>query len=357
MAAPSAVITGWGSYVPPRVLKNADLASLVDTTDAWIVERTGIRERHVVDADEATSSMAAKAARIALERASVAADQLDAVMVATTTADHLVPTAACLVQEQIGARHAAVFDLGAACAGFVYGLAVAKGLVVSGAARRVLLVAAETISRFIDWSDRSTCVLFGDGAGAVVVEASEGRGGIRGTVLRGDGTKRRALWVEGGGSLMARIPDAKDGQMYRLRMDGQEVFKLAVPSMVRACEDVLAAEGLRLSDITLLIPHQANLRIIEAVGKRLGIERARVFVNIERYGNTSAASIPIALCEAAEEGRVRPGDRILMCAFGGGMTWGAALVEWSGAPVAGRRKGIVAHARALLPAALSRPGS
>ncbi|MBI2325186.1 MAG: ketoacyl-ACP synthase III [Chloroflexi bacterium] len=356
VAAPSAVITGWGSYVPPRVLSNRDLESRIDTTDAWIVERTGIRERHVVEDGEATSGMAAKAARVAIERAGIAADELDAVMVATTTADHLVPTAACLVQEQIGARHAAVFDIGAACAGFVYGLAVAKGLVASGAARRVLLVAAETISRFIDWTDRSTCVLFGDGAGAVVIEASEGRGGIRGTVLRGDGTKRHALWVEGGGSLMARIPDAKDGQMFRLRMDGQEVFKLAVPSMARACEEVLAAEGLRLSDVTLLIPHQANLRIIEAVGKRLGIDRAKVFVNIERYGNTSAASIPIALCEAVEQGRVRPGDRILMCAFGGGMTWGAALVEWSGAPVAVGRKGIAARARDLLARRARRAG-
>lgn len=344
--AASAVITGWGFYVPPRVLSNRDLEARIDTTDAWIVERTGIRERHVVDDGEATSSMAAKAARLALERAGLSADELDAVMVATTTADHLVPTAACLVQEQLGARHAAVFDLGAACAGFVYGLAVAKGLVVSGASRRVLLVAAETISRFIDWSDRSTCVLFGDGAGAVVIEASDGRGGIRGTVLRGDGTKRHALWVEGGGSLMVRLDDA-NGQMYRLRMDGQDVFKLAVPSMARACEEVLAGEGLRVGDVTLLIPHQANLRIIEAVGKRLGIDRARVFVNIERYGNTSAASIPIALCEAVEEGRVRPGDRILMCAFGGGMTWGAALVEWSGVATV-RPKGLVARARSLL---------
>lgn len=346
MAAPNAVITGWGSYAPPRVLSNKDLESMIDTTDTWIMERTGIRERHVVDDGEATSSMAVKAARVAIERAGIAADEIDAVMVATTTADHLVPTAACLVQEQIGARHAGVFDLGAACAGFVYGLAVAKGLIASGTARRVLLVAAETISRFIDWNDRSTCVLFGDGAGAVVIEASDAGGGIRRAVLRGDGSKRHALWVEGGGSLMVRLDDPK--QMYRLRMDGQEVFKLAVPSMARACEEVLAAEGLRISDVTLLIPHQANLRIIEAVGRRLGIDRARVFVNIERYGNTSAASIPIALAEAVEQGRVRPGDRILMCAFGGGMTWGAALVEWAGTPVAVRRKGFLSPARALL---------
>jgi len=343
----SAVITGWGFYVPRSVLTNRDLESRIDTTDAWIVERTGIRERHIVSDGEATASMAANAARAALDRAGIAAGDLDAVMVATTTADHLVPTAACLVQEQIGARRAAVFDLGAACAGFVYGIAVAKGLIASGAARGVLLVAAETISRFIDWSDRSTCVLFGDGAGAVVIEASDGRPGIRGTVLRGDGTKRHALWVEGGGSLMVHL-DGPSGQMYRLRMDGQDVFKLAVPSMARACEEVLAAEGLRIGDVTLLVPHQANLRIIEAVGKRLGIDRARVFVNIERYGNTSAASIPIALCEAVDQGRVRPGDLVLMCAFGGGMTWGAALVEWSGGVLATGAPGLRDRARSQL---------
>jgi len=343
----SAVITGWGFYVPRSVLTNRDLEARIDTTDAWIVERTGIRERHIVSDGEATASMAANAARAALDRAGIAAGDLDAVMVATTTADHLVPTAACLVQEQIGARRAAVFDLGAACAGFVYGIAVAKGLIASGAARGVLLVAAETISRFIDWSDRSTCVLFGDGAGAVVIEASDGRPGIRGTVLRGDGTKRHALWVEGGGSLMVHL-DGPSGQMYRLRMDGQDVFKLAVPSMARACEEVLAAEGLRIGDVTLLVPHQANLRIIEAVGKRLGIDRARVFVNIERYGNTSAASIPIALCEAVDQGRVRPGDLVLMCAFGGGMTWGAALVEWSGGVLATGAPGLRDRARSQL---------
>ncbi len=328
----NAVITGWGFYVPPKVLTNQDLERMVHTTDAWIVERTGIRERHVVEGDEVTSAMAARAADRALERANVRGSDLDAIVVATTSPDYLVPSAACLVQERLGARRAAVFDVVAGCAGFVYGLAVARGLIAAGDAERVLLVGAETISRFLDWKDRQTCVLFGDGAGAVVIEASRADGGIRSTVLRGDGSKREHLMVQGGGSLYPPTREGFHAAMYHVRMDGREVFRLAVPAMAQAAEEALAKAGKGLADVDLLVPHQANARIIEAVAKRLGLDRAKVFVNIERYGNTSAASIPIALAEAVDEGRVRRGDTLVFAAFGGGMTWGAAVVDWAAPP-------------------------
>jgi len=323
-----AVITGWGFYVPPKVLTNADLEAMVDTSDAWIFERTGIRERHIVEGDEVTSGMATKAAKEALARARVRAEDLDAIIVATTSPDYFLPTAACLVQENLGARKAAVFDLGAACAGFVYGLAVARGLVASGAARKILLVGAETISRFIDWTDRATCVIFGDGAGAVVIEASAAGAGIQSTALHGDGRQKKHLRLEGGGALhpASRRDDLASDF---IQMNGPEVFKLAVPAMADAAKEALAQAGLRLEDVDLFVPHQANARIIEAVAKRLGLDRSKVFIDIDRFGNTSAASIPIALCDAVGQGRVRQGDTLVFAAFGGGMTWGAAVVEWS----------------------------
>jgi 3-oxoacyl-[acyl-carrier-protein] synthase III len=325
----NALITGWGYYVPPKVLTNADLEAMVQTSDAWIYERTGIRERHIVEGDEVTSGMATKAAREALARARVRGEDLDAIIVATTSPDYFLPTAACLVQENLGARKAAVFDLGAACAGFVYGLAVARGLVSSGAARKILLVGAETISRFIDWNDRATCVLFGDGAGAVVIEASAAGAGIQSTALHGDGRQKKHLRLEGGGALHPAAWRGGDGVSDYIQMDGREVFKLAVPAMADAAKEALAQAGLRLEDVDLFVPHQANARIIEAVAKRLGLDRSKVFVDIDRFGNTSAASIPIALCDAVAQGRVRKGDTLVLAAFGGGMTWGAAVVEWS----------------------------
>ena len=323
-----AVITGWGFYVPPKVLTNADLEAMVNTSDAWIFERTGIRERHIVEGDEVTSGMATKAAKEALARARMRGEDLDAIIIATTSPDYFLPTAACLVQESLGARKAAVFDLGAACAGFVYGLAVARGLVASGAARKILLVGAETISRFIDWTDRATCVVFGDGAGAVVIEASAAGAGIQSTALHGDGRQKKHLRLEGGGALhpASRRDDLASDF---IQMNGPEVFKLAVPAMADAAKEALAQAGLRLEDVDLFVPHQANTRIIEAVAKRLGLDRSRVFIDIDRFGNTSAASIPIALCDAVGQGRVRQGDTLVFAAFGGGMTWGAAVVEWS----------------------------
>ena len=323
-----AVITGWGYYVPPKVLTNADLEVMVNTSDAWIYERTGIRERHIVEGDEVTSGMAAKAAKQALARAKVRGEDLDAIIIATTSPDYFLPTAACLVQESLGARKAAVFDLGAACAGFVYGLAVARGLVISGA-RKILLVGAETISRFLDWTDRATCVLFGDGAGAVVIEAATTGSGIRSTALHGDGREKKHLRLEGGGALHPSTRQKDDGASFYIQMDGSAVFKLAVPAMADAAKEALAQAGLRLEDVDLFVPHQANARIIEAVAKRLGLDRSKVFIDIDRFGNTSAASIPIALCDAVAQGQVRQGDTLVFAAFGGGMTWGAAVVEWS----------------------------
>ena len=330
MRVPYAAITGWGYYVPRRVLTNADLERMVGTTDEWIVERTGIRERRIIADDETTSTMATEASRSALVRAGVSGTDVDAIIVGTTTPDYLLPTAAALVQERLGAERAAICDLGAACARFIYGLAMARGLIAAGSAQRVLVIGAETISRYIDWTDRATCVLFGDGAGAVVVEASDEPVGVVSTVLRGDGSKRDLLTVLGGGSKHPPSEESVRARMHYVRMRGNEVFKVAVPSMAAAASEAIAKAGLRLEDIDLLVPHQANLRIIDAVGRRLGIDPAKVYVNIQRYGNTSAASIPIALCEAVSEGRVREGDRLLFVAFGGGMTWGAAVVRWSG---------------------------
>ena len=331
MNAPGAVITGWGYYVPERVLTNADLERMVGTTDRWIVERTGIRERRIVADGETTSSMSVHAARQALERAGITGGELDAIIVATTTPDYLLPTAAALVQDQLGAHRAGIFDLGAACAGFIYGLAVARGLIAAGTARRILVIGAETISRYVDWTDRSTCVLFGDGAGAVIVEASTTTNGIVSTVLHGDGSKRAHLTMVGGGSKHPPSLESVRDNLHVIRMEGNEVFRLAVPSMANAAAEALAMAGLGREDVDLLVPHQANLRIIDAVAKRLRLDRSKVFVNIERYGNTSAASIPIALGEAVALGRVRQGDHLVFAAFGGGMTWGAAVVEWTAA--------------------------
>src|SRR2546422_1152435 len=292
--AMNALITGWGFYVPPKVLTNADLEAMVNTSDAWIYERTGIRERHIVEGNEVTSAMATKAAKDALARAKLRAEDLDAIIIATTSPDTFLPTAACLVQETLGARKAAVFDLAAACAGFVYGLGVARGLVMSGTARKILLVGAETISRFLDWTDRATCVLFGDGAGAVVIEASAAGSGIRSTALHGDGREKKHLRLEGGGALHPSTRERDDGASFYIQMDGSAVFKLAVPAMADAAKEALALAGMRLEDVDLFVPHQANARIIEAVAKRLGLDRSKGFIDIHRFGKKSAPASPNA---------------------------------------------------------------
>src|SRR5919201_2139799 len=329
--AKNAVITGWGYYAPSRVLTNADLEKIVDTSDEWITSRTGIKERRIASDGETTSSMSVRAARAALEKARLRAQDVQQIIVGTASPDYLFPSTACLVQAEIGAARAGAFDVEAACTSFIAALAIARGMIVSGAIDNALVIGAETLSRLLNWKDRGTCVLFGDGAGAAVVEATNASVGIESTVLHGDGSKGELLMVPAGGSKMPASPDTVERGMHFISMAGGEVFKLAVKSMADAAEEAIADAGLVLDDIDLMIPHQANVRIIDGVAKRLRFPSEKVFVNIQRYGNTSAASIPIAICEAEATGRLRKGDKVLLVAFGGGFTWGASVLEWYGA--------------------------
>ena len=329
--AKNAVITGWGYYAPSRVLTNADLERIVDTTDEWITSRTGIKERRIASDGETTSTMSVRAARAALEKAHLRAQDVQLVIVGTASPDYLFPATACLVQAEIGAMKAGAFDVEAACTSFISALAIARGLIVSGVYENALVIGAETLSRLLNWKDRSTCVLFGDGAGACVLEATNASVGIESTVLHGDGSKGELLMVPAGASKLPASADTIERGLHFITMAGGEVFKLAVKSMADAAEEAIAEAGLSLDDIDVLIPHQANIRIIEGVAKRLHFPMEKVFVNIQRYGNTSAASIPIAICEAEATGRLRRGDKVLLVAFGGGFTWGAAVLEWFGA--------------------------
>jgi 3-oxoacyl-[acyl-carrier-protein] synthase-3 len=324
-----AKIVGTGSMVPRRVLTNQDLEKMVETSDEWITTRTGIRERHIARADEKFSDLATEAAQRALKRAHVAPEDLDMVLVGTVSADMLFPSSACQIQHNIGAKRAAAMDLSAACTGFLYGLHNADGLIQSGKAQNVLLVGGEILSRYVDWTDRSTCVLFGDGAGAVVLQATRGDHGVLGTSMKSNGEYGRFICMPGGGSSRpANDPTSIEERLPFIKMMGNETFKVAVRAMADVSEEVLKEQGFTHEDIQLFLPHQANERIIDAVGKQLKIDPAKVFKNIERYGNTSAASIPIALDECARSGRLKPGDLVLMAAFGAGLTWGAALVRW-----------------------------
>jgi len=316
------MITGWGKCLPPAVLSNTDLETLTETSDEWIVTRTGIRERRISHAE--VSDMAAVAGLQALAAAGVAPDQVDLVILATCTPDRLVPSAAALAQQKIGAVGSGAMDLNAACSGFLYGLAVADQMVRTGVMRRVLLIGAEKLHYFLDFTDRATSVLFGDGAGAVLVEASEEEGGLLAFELGADGTAAEILCIPGSGT------EGSPGASHRPRvqMEGPTVFRRAVEAMGDASLRVLEKAGLGLGDVDLLIPHQANLRIIEATARRLGLDPARVVVDLDSYGNTSAASIPIALAEALEQGRVKPGALLVLTAFGGGLTWAAAAYRW-----------------------------
>lgn len=326
---PSARIVGTGSYAPAKVLTNADLEKLVDTSDEWIRSRTGISERRMTTEAEATSDLAYQAALRALAAANADTADLDMILVATVTPDMFFPSTACVLQDRLEARRAAAMDLSAACSGFVYGLAVADGLLRLGTMRTVLLVGAETLTKIVNWRDRNTCVLFGDGAGAVVLRACEGDRGILSTHLFADGTKGPQLIMPGGGSRHPISQRLLDEGLAAIRMgNGNEVFKVAVRAMEDAALVALKHNSLDLGDVDLLIPHQANLRIINAVGQRLGLCQDKVCVNIQKYGNTSAASIPLALDEAVQAGRVKAGDLLLLCAFGGGLTWGSALIRW-----------------------------
>lgn len=326
---PRAGIVATGSYVPERILTNAELEKLVDTTDEWIVTRTGIRERRIARPDEATSDMAAEAARRALAKAGISAEAVDMIIVATITPDMGFPNTACFVQAKIGAKNAFCFDIEAACSGFVYALDLARQYIGTGSAKTVLVIGAEKISCITDWKDRSLCVLFGDGAGAAVVQAKpDGRGGILASVLCSDGTLSDLLKLPGGGSRHPTTTETLAAGLHYMKMDGRDVFKHAVHSMTDVGRRALAKAGLTVDDMTLIIPHQANLRIVNAIGERLGGKPEQYFINLDRYGNTSAASVILALDEASRAGRLKQGDRVLLVAFGGGFTWGATVLEW-----------------------------
>ncbi len=322
-------IAGTGASVPDRVLTNAELEQMVSTSDEWIVTRTGISERRIASDDQATSDLAEGAARQALEASGVDPHDLDLILVNTVTPDMFFPSTACVLQERLGASRAAAFDLMAACAGFVYGLSVADAFLRAGVMRNILVIGADTLSKVVDWSDRGTCVLFGDGAGAVLLQRTSADPSILSTHLYSDGSKGRQLMIPGGGSRRPASQQVVDEKLVTIRMpNGNEVFKTAVRSMEEAAIAALKANGVEVSDIDLFISHQANARIIYAVAERLDLPRERIFMNIDRYGNTSAASIPIAMAEAVRVGRLKRGDLLLLTAFGGGITWGSALIRW-----------------------------
>jgi len=324
-----AVITGTGMCLPEKVLTNFDLAKMVDTSDEWIVTRTGIRERRIAAPNVATSDLAAAAASRALSEAGIPANDLDLIIVATVTPDNVFPCTACHVQRIIGASKAAAFDLSVACAGFVYGLAVADGLIRSSSPlRNILVIGAECLSRIVDYTDRTSCILFGDGAGAAIVQPKLDGRGILGSCLGADGAQADLIIVPAGGSRMPASPETVQNRMHFMKLRGREVFKFAVIKMVEMIEASVKQCGLSLSDVSLIIPHQVNMRIIDAAIERLGIPAEKFFVNIDRYGNTSAASVPIALHEARASGRLRSGDVVVLVGFGGGLAWGASVLRW-----------------------------
>ncbi len=321
-------IVGVGSYMPERVLTNAELEKMVATTDEWITSRTGIKERRIAAKDEFTSDLGAKAAQKAMACAGVTADQIDLIIVATITPDMPFPSTACLVQRKIGARRAAAFDLEAACSGFIYGLEIAQQFIMSRTYDTVLVIGAEKLSSIVDWEDRNTCVLFGDGAGAAILRNRPDSHGLLTAVMGADGEKADLLSMPGGGSRCPATTESVTNRLHHLRMEGKEVFKNAVQAMLTAAQEVLARCNLEISQIKCVIPHQANRRIIDAVTNRLGATPEQCFINLHKYGNTSAASVAIALDEAVSSGRVQKGDLILLMVFGAGLTWGAAIIEW-----------------------------
>jgi len=325
---PVAAIEGLGTFSPGKVLTNADFERMLDTSDTWIRERTGIRERHIASPQETVAYMAREASVKALAESGLAATDLDTIIVSTATPDRPLPSAACDLQALLGASNAAAFDIGAACSGWIYALTVAESMIAAGASRRVLVVGAEKLSAIADYTDRSTCVLFGDGAGAAVLAPSDGTRGILGAHLKSDGTLAELLYRPGGGSVEPPSEQMIKNRSYFIRMAGREVFKSAVRSMADAADRVLEQAGLTSEQVDLLIPHQANIRIIEATAEHAHIPPERLFVNVDRFGNTSSASVPLALDEARQSGRLKPGMIVLLVAFGAGFTWGAILLRW-----------------------------
>ncbi len=330
-----AQIIGWGYHVPDKVITNKELETIVDTSDEWIRERTGIEARHVAaDPTETTATLAAAAARKALEVADIPPSKINLIICSTSSPEHIFPSTASIVQDLIGADNAGAFDLSAACSGFVYGLSMARSMILAGDAEYILVLGSETLSRIVDWTDRSTCVLFGDGAGALLVAASDVPGGIMAVELGSDGSGAATLTLPAGGSALPTSLETVTSGSHYIKMDGKAVFRFATRVMAEATTRVLAKAGLTPADVDLVVPHQANIRIIQnSVLKQLKIPEEKVFINLQRYGNTSTASIPIALCEAIDAGKVKPGDKLVFVGFGAGLTWAACAIEWS-TPVA-----------------------
>ena len=322
-----AKVSGVGSYVPSKVLTNQDLEKIVDTSDEWITTRTGIKERRIASPQETTSSLALEAARRALQMAQVDPQELDLILVATVTPDMAFPATACLLQRELGAPRAACFDLEAGCTGFVYALVVAEKYLIGGGGNKALVVGAETLSKIVDWEDRATCVLFGDGAGACILEKTD-HPGLLASYLGSDGGGAHLLELPAGGSRMPASKESVAGRMHYIKMNGNEVFKFAVRIMEEASREVARRAGIELEEVALFIPHQANIRIIDSAARRLKIPQEKIFVNVHKYGNTSSASIPIALDEAYREGRIKDGDLLLLVGFGAGLTWGSTVIRW-----------------------------
>ncbi len=323
-----ASITGVGSYLPGKVLTNYDLEKMVDTSDDWIIQRTGIKERRIVENGQITSDLATQASLRAMEDAGVSPNDLDLIITSTITPDHIFPSTSCYIQQKIGASRASAFDILAACAGFIYALSIGQSFVNSGAMETVLVVGAECLSKITDYTDRTTCVLFGDGAGAVIIQKSRTKHEILSTSLAADGSQADVLIMPGGGSKTPASIESVQQRTHYIQFKGKEVFKLAINNITNLILETVEKNGLSLEDIDLIIPHQSNLRIIEATMEKLGLPMEKAFVNIDKYGNTSSASIPIAIDEARKEGRLSKGDIVALVAFGGGLTWGSSIIRW-----------------------------
>lgn len=325
-------IVGWGMAVPETVLTNDDLAAIVETSNEWILERTGIRTRHIAGERETTATLGLKAAQQALEVADILPDELDLIIVATSTPENIFPSTASLIQDMLGATYAGAFDLSAACSGFVYAVNMAAQSIKSGSISRALVIGTETMTRVLDWQDRSTCILFGDGAGAVVLQARDEPGGVLSSVLRSDGSGHDLLGIPSVGSVDVQLSGISPNghKLHKMHMEGGEVFKFATRVIGDSIRQATAQAGIQLADLKLIVPHQANERIIQAAARNLGVERSRFMVNLDKYGNTSAASIPIALVEAIEQNKITEGDYVAFVGFGGGLTWAAMVVQWSG---------------------------
>lgn len=345
-------ITGWGMAVPEKILTNDDIATMVDTSHEWIVERTGIEKRRIAEENDSSASLGAEAAINALRMAHLRASDVDLILCSTSSPQHVFPPTASLIQDWIGATNAGAFDLSAACTGFIYALNMATQAIRSGDIKSALVIGAETLSRFTDWTDRGTCILFGDGAGAFVLQASDEPGGVISSVMRSDGSGGSLLEIPAGGSALPTTPETIASGQHFIKMKGRDVFRFATRVMARASQEAVEKAGLEMDDISLIIPHQANLRIIEAAARGLKLDMERFVVNIQEYGNTSTASIPIATVEAVEEERLKPGDLIVFVGVGGGLTWGAVTAIWTGPlpvekPARIRRSRLLARIRSV----------